>query len=171
MKIYIPKHIRSLPIIDNLRKMMSAYKSDQQVDSFSSYRDFLKVDPVYKFLNLVYQGGNEDKDVVLSYLSTLFYRVKGTYKVIDFLVSFGILGDWKTVKGEKATYSGRKITVYIPKISLDKDLYCTYLKNFLGALLFFEELYIEIGEIDIDIKGDISSTIESGNFNYNYYEG
>lgn len=171
MKIYIPKHIRSLPIIDNLRKMMSAYKSDQEVDSFSGYRDSLRVDPVYKFLSLVYPNTWKNKDVDLAYLSNLFYRVKGTYKVIDFLVSFGILGNWETFTGEKASYNGRKIVIFVPKITFDKELYCTYLKNFLETLLFFDELYIEIGEIEIEVKGDISSTIESGNFNYRHYEG
>lgn len=172
MKIYIPKHIRSIPIIDSLRKMMLEYskRKKETVDSFSGYKDSLKVDPVYQFLNLVYPEGWEDKDTKLAYLSNLFYRVKGTYKVIDFLVSFGILGSWEEPAG-KATYNGRKISIYIPKIKYDRDLYCTYLKNFLDALLFFDELFIEVGEIEMEVKGDVSSRIEHNTFNYRYYEG
>lgn len=175
MKIYIPKHIRSLPIIDNLRRMMSEYskrktEKGEDIDSFSGYKDSLKVDPVYKFLSLVFPEGWTDKETKLTYLSNLFYRVKGTYKVIDFLVSFGVLGSWEGPEG-KATYNGRKIVVYIPKIKFDRDLYCTYLKNFLDTLLFFDELFIEIGEIDMEVKGDVSSRIEHGTFNYRCYEG
>ena len=67
MKIYIPKHIRSLPIIDNLRRMMSEYSKrkterGEDIDSFSGYKDSLKVDPVYKFLSLVFpEGGTTER--------------------------------------------------------------------------------------------------------------
>lgn len=153
--------------------MMAEYSKNkvETVDSFSGYKDSLKIDPVYRYLNLVYPEGWENKESNLSYLSNLFYRVKGTSKVIDLLVSFGILGSWEEPVGE-ASYNGRRVEVYVPSISFDRDLYCTYLKEFLENLLFFDHLKITVGEITVEVEDtDSTPRIEHNTFNYRIYEG
>lgn len=54
MKIYIPKHLRSIPIIGKFCNIIKAYSEGSQtsVDPFSSYQFSLKNDPVKKFLDL-----------------------------------------------------------------------------------------------------------------------
>ena len=49
MKIYIPKHLRSIKIIEQLYRMMQSY-SEQAVDETDSFSEFQVIQSTIKFL-------------------------------------------------------------------------------------------------------------------------
>ena len=83
MKIYIPSHLRKIGLIDMMYQMISHYTTllESSEDSFDDYHYILKIDPVRKFLNLVYPNSwpEEIKEETITYLSSMFYSVKGTF--------------------------------------------------------------------------------------------
>ena len=83
MKIHVPIHLRKIEVIDQMCKMIEEYGENFYIDttdSFENYYYYLKLDPVKRFLNLcisrsdLYSG--QDYEVVINYLSRLFYSVK-----------------------------------------------------------------------------------------------
>lgn len=170
MKIYIPSHLRNIGVIEMLYQMIkNTPDTADSTDSFSDYRYTLRTDPVRKFLNLTYPSAwsEQDKENKINYLSSLFYSVKGTFKVLDYIIAFGILSDWEDRDSvNKITYSSRKISIHLKSIGTDKTLFCDYLEKFLCALLYFDELDITIDEISSDIADNAVISINSG---YSYY--
>lgn len=198
MKVYIPKHLRTIPIINKLYNIIDAYSkwNHQYQDSFSDYQFSLKTDPVLRFLgvtkvgnnikfmdgseNYTWTGGNsvvresdgeiifdderllkiaeETKKSELLYLTTLFYSVKGTYVVFEYLKKFDVL------KLGKITYTTKIIKLEIEEIpgNLEKDYFCDLFEEFLAALLYFEKLYIIIDSVKLDINAVADTTIGIG---------
>ena len=151
--------------------------STDDSDSFSDYRYTLKTDPVRKFLNLIYPSDwrTRDGETVtkekINYLSSLFYSVKGTFKVLDYITAFGILTDWTTKDTTSVlTYTARKISVKVKSISVDKNLFCDYFEKFLCALLYFDELDISVDKVITEITDSAVSSINHGLWFYQYYK-
>lgn len=210
MKLYIPEHLKSVPVIKQLWEMVKSYSNDLKWNSeipgsFDDYQFSLKTDPVISFLDLVlpkwvdvirgdestrydpdkgtvykiWEGelidtGYWDSETLLpliererkkkiNYLSSLLYSVKGTFKVLEYLKQFGILGDSKILG---LTYTTKSIEIRIDAIKVDRDLFFSMLEAFLGALLYFEELTIKVGESKIELGGNLKVNIDTGEFYY-----
>ena len=175
MKIYIPSHLRKIGLIDMMYQMISHYTTllESSEDSFDDYHYILKIDPVRKFLNLVYPNSwpEEIKEETITYLSSMFYSVKGTFKVLDYLVNYGILSGWtnKDVTSQ-ISYSSRKVSISIALVTQDEKLFCEYLEQFLCALLYFDELEISIEKIETEVNDRSTTSINHKASFYQYYE-
>lgn len=212
MKLYIPEHLKSIKIIEQLYEMVKYYGNDKAWNSaipgsFDNYNFSLKTDPVVSFLDLVlprwvdvidkhgsttrynpdekktYKIINrqltdigfwddrlfpiisEERKKKINYLSCLLYSVKGTFKVLDYLKQFGILGESKILD---LKYTTKSIEIKIDQIKVDRDLFFSSLETFLSSLLYFEKLTILVNESGIELKGDINVNIDTGEFYYKY---
>lgn len=173
MKIYIPEHLKKLEIIDQLEKLLIEYSSNYYVDSSNSFDDYLyslKNDPVKKFLSLCIPKDsiNENEQVyedIINYLYRLFYSVKGTIKVFDYMKKYLNLefdGD--------IIYTTRYVELKLKSISVsDENLFYESMKEFLDSLLYFHELNTSTDSIDLILSGTIDSYIGSGIITYKEY--
>jgi hypothetical protein len=92
MKIFIPNHLRDLVVVDQLAKLLTAYnaeKTDKETAADGINQDKC-IDPVKKFIYMklnpedeMFTTGSQNYADVVNYLTTLFYSVKGTQKVLD----------------------------------------------------------------------------------------
>lgn len=170
MKIYIQPHLKKIEVIDQLEKMVRGY-SDYYVENVNSFADYyyydLKNDPVKKFLRLCIQtvSGDQDYEEVINYLSRLFYSVKGTVKVFDYMKQFlGLKFEGDIV------YTTKYIEFKLSEISLtDENLFYESLQEFLEALLYFQELRSSIDSVDLVLGGEIISSVGSGIIGYNKF--
>jgi len=173
-----------LPGYDNLEELYprKLRESDEDwitrlksVDDFAnrfplSYSDLTADEWIY---NLVQTRRN-----YISYLKRMFYSVKGTYKVLDFILDYDL---FQTSKGKdlqepdistKISYSARSIEIVIEDLpaELDRDIFCEYLERFLCALLYFESLKITINNTKVIIEDDTTVSLNHGEIFFRYYE-
>ena len=106
----------------------------------------------------------EERKKKISYLSSMFYSVKGTFKVLEYLKLFGIFGN--SLKDIR--YTTKSIDIKIDSINVDRDQFFSMIEAFLGTLLYFEELNITIGESKIEFNGELKVNIDTGEFYYKY---
>ena len=163
MKIYIPKHLREIKIIEQLYQMMTSY-GEQAVDEIDSFSD-----PVKRFLGLCIpkkdDQTSEDYSSNINYLATLFYSVKGTYKVFDYLLYYGVIDSDKS----KINYTARSISIEIGEILVGKDIFCSAMEDFLKTLLYFESLEIIINSAGINLEGSIVNHLGHGEIYYQHH--
>lgn len=162
MKIYIPDHLKSLKIIEQMDQMIKEYSSKYYTsnsDSFNDYYYSLMSDPVKKFVSLCISkdsiNESQDYEEVINYISKLFYSVKGTIKVFDYMKTYlGLVFEGDLV------YSTQYIEFKLSDLTLsDENLFYESLTDFLDALLYYRELRINIDSIDLDLTGDINNFI------------
>jgi len=171
MKIYIPKHLREIKIIEQLYQMMTSYgeQAVDEIDSFSDFQWSLSNDPVKRFLGLCIpkrdDQTSEDYSSNINYLATLFYSVKGTYKVFDYLLYYGVIDSDKS----KINYTARSISIEIGEILVGKDLFCSAMEDFLKTLLYFESLEIIIDSAGINLEGSIVNHLGHGEIYYQHH--
>lgn len=179
MKVYIPSHLRKIEIVDQMARMIQEYSTNYYVsntDSFDDYYYSLRNDPVKKFLNLCISedsiGGDQNYEDVINYLSRLFYSVKGTIKVFDYMRSFLNL----KFEGD-IVYTTKYIEFNLADITLsDENLFYESMRDFLEALLYFQELRVNIGTVNLILTGNIDNFVGSNLTCYNefvaepYYE-
>ena len=200
MNIFIPKYLRErVKIIDQLYNMIRAYYEEysqtKEEDSFDQFRFSRRNDYVVRFLDYVIPtkyittevNGEtitvEDKatrETALNYLSKLFYSVKGTYKVLDYLIDYDILNadeNWwnlNNLNNNKVdiSYTARSIDIKVDKLpdGLDRELYCDYLEKFLCALLYFEFLTINIGKMSTSMSEKTEVYLNRGQSFYQAFE-
>lgn len=200
MNIFIPKYLRErVKIIDQLYNMIRAYYEEysqtKEEDSFDQFRFSRRNDYVVRFLDYVIPtkyittevNGEtitvEDKatrETALNYLSKLFYSVKGTYKVLDYLIDYNILNadeNWwnlNNLNNNKVdiSYTARSIDVKVDELpdGLDRELYCDYLEKFLCALLYFEFLTINIGKMSTSMSEKTEVYLNRGQSFYQAFE-
>ena len=165
MKIYIPEHLRNLPIVDQMYKLIVGYENyyEENPDSFDDYYYNLKNDPVKRFLYLTIPedslnlGDSQNYEDIINYISRLFYSVKGTVKVFDYMKKYLNL----QFDGE-IEYTVRYIKFKLTSISVqNENLFYESLKDFLNALLYFQEMGINLDNVDLVIKGNISNSVGS----------
>lgn len=176
MKIYIPKHLRNLKLIDNLARMIEEYSRTQtqsSSDSFGNYYEALSEDPVEKFVRLAFtkerfeQGiktGSRSSlnftpyqsyDEVIKYLTKLFYSVKGTPKVGEYITKY-------LIDTESIYYDGSKVGIYIDTIDLeDEGEWSSSFEGFLNSLLYFEELALNMKQVNMEIKEKLDNNLGS----------
>lgn len=164
MKIYIPKHLRKIIVVDQMCKMIEKYSeeySDKSIkDSFDYYNTTLKLDPVYKFINLLVSketvGDNQEVDEVINYLSNVFYCVKGTRLVLNYLQP--LLG--LDVKDINYTTSKLEITLNVLETS-NLGQFTQYFKNFLSTLLYFQDFELILESAELKVSAEIDNYLSS----------
>ncbi len=182
MKVYIPKHLRRIPIIEQLCSMISEYSKkyagENDQDSFSDYRYSLRNDAVVRFLDYVLDFSDDlVKRNVITYLSTMFYSVKGTYKVLDYITAYDLFGTGEksmenVEEHVKITYTTQSLSIEIDDLPerFDRDLFCEYLEQFLCALLYFQSLTISIENMGTRIEDNTTTSLNYGSECFQYYE-
>lgn len=171
MKIYIPAHLKNLEVINKLSKMITEYSENYYEESQESFSDFyssLNSDPVKKFLSMRITEVPEGQSLnnIITYISRLFYSVKGTNKVFDYMkkyLNLNIVGD--------IIYTTKYIEFTISDIDLtDESNFSETLKNFLEALLYFEELRLNIPTVSLNIQGKFDNYFDSKVVTYKKYK-
>ena len=172
MKLYIKENLKSIPIINQLYNIVRAYGlaygGEEEQDSMEDYKYYLKNDYVQRFIDYVVLDDGSDAEVrknKIIYLTSLFYCVKGTYKVLDYMIDYSLVD-------AEITYTTKDITIAITTIpeSLDRDLFCTYLEKFLSALLYFESLNITISSLSVSVMDNTVAALNYGKAFYQSYE-
>ena len=164
MKIYIPKHIEKIGVVHKMCELLQAYiDSDYSInteDSFNDYYYYLNTDPVKKFLHFCIKDNEdwqdlhpgEDYESVINYVSRLFYSVKGTYKVFEFMkkyLGFEITDIVYTVKN--LSFTIKEVTL----VDIDEKVFYDSLIDFLSALLYFDKVDIKIELINLWISNKL----------------
>lgn len=197
MRIYVKDYLRKIPLLKRMCDIIVAYAAEyppENLDSFSGFRDAQSLDDVATFIDYVSptigeyrlrfpklsDGGlAEMRKNNVNYLTALFYSVKGTYKVLDYLTEYDLFHQTpitSRVQEQDTTsvisYSARSIVVNINEIPgfFDRDLFCTYLEKFLSSLLYFESLTINIDSVSVEISDTTTVSLNSGDAYYQYYE-
>ena len=166
MNIYIPKHIRRIEVVSKMCELIELYSSnpDLYLDptaSFNDYYYYLNTDPVNRFLHICIpestwnendQHSTEDYESCISYLSRLFYSVKGTYQVLEYMKSY--LG----LEFTECVYTVKTLKLTIKEVTLteiDEKIYYDALVDFLSALLYFGEVEIRIELIKLHLGNSL----------------
>lgn len=173
MKIYIPDHLYKLNIFDQLAKLIVEYSKNHYeiiYDSFSDYNESLKIDPVKKFLDLIVTqeslGENQEKESVVNYLSRLFYSVKGTLKIFEYMENYlKIL----SIKDINYTTNYLEIKLSSDLVLLNESQFITLFKDFLNELLYFQNIEINVDSINLSLKGDINTYLGTNLSSYKKY--
>lgn len=163
MKIYIPNHLRKLAVVDQLAKMVEAYseKITNTEDSTAAVNQSKCTDPVKKFIYMrldssaeIFTSGSQNYADVVNYLTSLFYSVKGTRKVLDYMKKYLGFSDNEVV------YDVKSISIFPTGANLgDESLYYDTLLEFLSELLYFEEFKTDIGSVNLLIDHNVVTKV------------
>ena len=160
MRIYVPTHLRKLGILKNFCDMIQAYEKDysEGTGSFDDYQTYLKIDPVRRFISLCIPETDQDYETVLSYLTRLFYSLRGTTKVFEYMKS--MLG--LEFEGE-VIYTTRTLGFTLAEIKGDDAaVFDQYLREFLGALVYFENLDYRVTNLTIRVENVVPFKVGAG---------
>lgn len=160
MKIYIPEHLRKIDVINQLYLMINEYSitygSNNQYGqtSLSDYQKSLSSDPVKNFIKLCISETNiredEDYEEVINYLSKLFYSVKGTIKVFEYMSKFLELD----LDGD-IIFDSKEVTINFKSLNVSNEsLFFNSLKLFLDSLICYTKLNTNISSIRLTIDGE-----------------
>lgn len=181
MKIYIKENLREIPIFNQMYQLIKAYGekygASGEEDSMTDYRYSLSNDYVFRFIDYVIPE-EEDPEVrknKVTYLTSIFYLTKGTYKVLDYLLDYDL---FQTTGGEgkdtttAISYSARNISIDVKSLPqrIDRELFCDYLEKFLCALLYFESLTINVDGIRESLVDNTTAALNHGQIYFQYYE-
>lgn len=152
MKIYVPNHLRNIEIVKQFCDLIEKYSVERNNELSKSknssyyyhYYKSLTFDPVKKFIGICKFNAVSGDSVsnIINYLTTVFYSIKGTIKIFEYLKSkLGIDCDYTYnistgdlyIKLKKSTYS-----IFIE----NEELYRTSFENFIKSLLFVKRLNI-----------------------------
>lgn len=175
MIIYIPNHLEKLPIIEQFSKMVQGYSELQQDSlavsgSFDYYYSYYSNDYIRKFIELsldlnkdyndsgsIDSEDSEIRENIVNYLVKLFYSVKGTNKVFEYMKEFlGIefIGDIR--------YTINEVIFEIAEVTtLDISVYIKTMKEFLSALLFYYDLDLIIDLMNLKLKEILSLSVSA----------
>lgn len=167
MKIFIPRNLSNIEIVSQLSKMIEGYQQyyEETEGSFDNYYYFLKNDDVKRFIGLCITEDDisetQEHSDVLNYISRLFYSVKGTPLVFNYIEKY--LG----IKLNNIIYTAETISFEIEEIKTNNiNVFINSLRNFLSALLYFGEISSTIKMINLIIKGDIHTNVSTGIIRY-----
>lgn len=169
MNIYIPKHIKNIPVVSKMCDLINAYNNSgmyydsNSQDPYNDYYYYLKTDPVARFLHFCLHTTNweeehpgEDYESAIYYLSKIFYSSKGTYGLFDLMSRY--LG-FKIVSVE---YNGWRLRLTIDSVTLsdiDEITFFNAFYDFLNALLYFGGCDIDIENINLLISNTLITRI------------
>lgn len=167
MKIFIPKNLSNIEIISQLSKMIDGYEQyyEETEGSFDNYYYYLKNDDVKRFIGLCITeediDNTQEHSEVLNYISRLFYSVKGTPLVFDYIEKY--LG----IKLKNIVYTAETISFDVEEIkTYNINVFINSFRNFLSALLYFGELSSTLEMINLIIKGEIHTNVSTGIVRY-----
>lgn len=161
MKIYIPPHIKKLGIVRDLCSMVTKYAElnvDAQKGSLDYYYYYktLSYDSVKSFIGICMYYSDPDNssrtEDNINYLTNLFYAVKGTDKIFDYLTRFldikfeNYVYDIST--GE--LYINLDIETYNGIFKSDEETFKNSFEKFLKALLYVKNLSINVSIKEVD---------------------
>ena len=167
MVIYIPNHLKeSIPLLKDMTRMIERYNKEyrtETVGSFDLYYNHQNLGSIRKFIEICLNNGDIkfpegiDRENVINYLSALFYNVKGTRKVFDYMRDYlGI-----SIK-EDITYTVSSLVLNIDEISTTNIFtYIESLKSFLSSLLYYGDLVSEIKKISLMVNDSIKVSVSS----------
>lgn len=164
MKIFIPKHLRKLTVVNQLAEMISAYnrsKSSEVSESTEGINQEKSVDPVKKFIymrispgNSIFTEGTQNYADVINYLTALFYSVKGTQKVLEYMKKYLGFTDKEVI------YDAKSISIFPTSFDLgDETLYYESLFGFLEELLYFEDFKTDLGATNLLIDHKVVTKV------------
>lgn len=167
MKIFIPKNLTNIEIISQLKKMIDGYAEyyEETSGSFDNYYYYLKNDDVKRFITLCISeetlDSSQEYSEVINYISRLFYSVKGTPLVFNYIEKY--LG----IKLKNIVYTAETISFEVEEIeTFNINSFVNSLRNFLSTLLYYGELTSTIEMINLIIKGEIHTNVSSGIIRY-----
>ena len=171
MLINIPAHLEKLEIISQLSKMIKGYSEyyKETSNSFDYYYYYYSSDKVKNFIEFCISqssiSSENEYSGVVDYLTKLFYSVKGTLKVFDYMKKYLQI----TFKGD-IIYTINEIIIDVDEITtIDMSLFIKSMKEFIGVLLYYGELKSSIDTIILLIQGKISSTTATEIIKYKEY--
>ena len=171
MKIYIPEYLREVEIIDQLYRMIEQYEIEYSgtintLNSFDGWRDSRANDPVKKFIKLCLPEEiltpelkeEQEYEEVVNYLAKLFYSVKGTIKIFDYMARYlGLELDGDIL------YDSSTITINFKNLSVANEaLFYNSLREFLDALICYTQLNTNISSVDLEIQNSFVSYVGAG---------
>lgn len=171
MKIYIPQHLKKLGIFNDLAKMVAKYEEGYKdpTSSFDSYQSYMKIDPVLRFVSFCIKEeslSEEDYRSVLDYVTRLFYSVRGTRKVFDYMTRYlGIEFEGTPVY----TIKNINFAIKNKKEWYDVSLFNNYILDFLDYLLYFENMNYRV-DLGLNIKEDLDFYCGLGVLTYKIYD-
>jgi hypothetical protein len=112
----------------------------------------MKIDPVLRFVNFCIKKedsqSEEEYQAILDYVTRLFYSVRGTRRVFDYMSRYlGI----KFVGSPVYTIKTISFSIAHDTSWYDISLFNSYLLEFLDCLLYYEELNYKV-DFGINIK-------------------
>lgn len=170
MKIYIPPHLLKIPLIKNLSDLIQTYSEEKSGQGEWEDNWLDRNDPVIKFLKIcitkdIIDTTSQDLNSIIGYLTKLFYSVKGTSKVFDYVKKYlglSIVGD--------ISYSVRSLSIRISNVSqTDETTFSTSLEEFLSALLYFKEFHLEMDGVELTIKSSINNNVGGESMTYSSF--
>jgi len=174
MNIYVPVYLREIPVISQFVDIYNGYYRGgyniKEKDSLEDYKESLKRDPVKYFVGMCLDEEvlGDTYDDIVNYISRMFTAVKGTKKVFDYMKKY--LNDFLDIQGDPV-YTGQYINITFGNIVLtDEEHFYTSLVNFLGALLLFEDLITNVGQLGLTIKDEITNYVAADVICYKEYE-
>lgn len=151
--------------------MVLKYQEDYEPEptSFDSYQNYSKIDPVLRFTSFCIkrEEGQDDESYmsILYYVTRLFYSVRGTRKVFDYMERYlGIKFIGKPV------YNIKTISFSIAEKQdwYDVSLFNSYLLDFLNCLLYYENLNYKV-DLGLTITDDLDFYYGIGIKTYKIY--
>ena len=153
MRIYIPQHLRNLGIFRDLGRMIEEYESNYQepVSSFTDYQNYMKIDPVLRFIGFCVKKKDEQTEeeyqAILEYIMRLFYSVRGTRRVLDYIERYlGI----KFIGEPVYTVKTLSFSIANQTEWYDVSLFNSYLLDFLSTLLYYESISYKV-DLNLEI--------------------
>jgi len=153
MRIHIPQHLKKLGIFRDLGRMVEEYEKSYQdpISSFTDYQNYMKIDPVLRFVSFCVKQSEgqteEEYRAVLAYITRLFYSVRGTRRVFDYISRYlGI----RFVREPVYTIKTISFSIENDTSWYDVSLFNSYLIEFLDFLLYYENLNYKV-KFDLEI--------------------
>ena len=165
LNVYIPVHLRNnIKIFNQLYKLIDEYNNNPIYsrvdvdDSFESYNSYLANDPVKTFVKFCLPEESikvGDYNTTVNYITHLFYSVKGTIKVIEYMKSYLNLK-----LNDDFFYSPKKIRLSFKELNtLNDTLFYDLLRDFLNALLYFNSAIISTATGDFYLDDIIKNVV------------
>ena len=154
MRIYIPQHLKKLGIFRDLGRMVEEYEKTYQdtTSSFTDYQNYMKIDPVLRFVSFCIKQRDgqteEEYTAILEYVTRLFYSVRGTRRVLDYIgryLGIRFIGN--------PIYTVKSISFSIANDTewYDVSLFNIYLLDFLSTLLYYENISYKV-DLNLEIE-------------------
>jgi len=158
LEFFIPENLLKIPIISQMKVIWDLYTPDPVTTSLSEE----EFNGIKSFIESCINDGSgdivsseEDQINIINYLTKLFYCVKGTPKVFEYMK------DYLGIRFESdPVYKDFSISMKITEVStLSIDEYFKSFCKFIRELLYYYELTVIIDTINLVITKDLTSSL------------